>query len=298
MRYAGMLGAFLIAWASMGVTARASEESKEGRKRLRDALSSGRDERVQEAAIALAQLRSTDALEALLGEIKSDLPTAHYWAVLAAIGSFEGPDSIVALAEWIGKSGTDESMAFDLMTLLASRNFSTASGVCFQVAQTTGARARPLVARAIMEAGRLPPNMAVDTLTRLLERVTENETKALIAARLQEITGGNGGSDANVWRQAWEVRRAQTGSTGDQHDFLSDYERARAPQPGQLVVIECACSMHERLGTIVNFDHIDQALAGLNIPCRVIKKEEFESPSFSLDDVAMILINCNQFKDH
>ena len=121
-----ILAALLLAAA---LPTLASDAEREAHKGLTDAITANDDARVQAAAVRLAALRSADALDALLGTVRADLPPAQYWTILAAAGGFDGPDSIERIVEWIQKTGGDGEMAFDLMTLLASRNFSTASGV-------------------------------------------------------------------------------------------------------------------------------------------------------------------------
>ena len=132
--------------------------------------------------------------------------------------------------------------------------------------------------------------------------------KSRVVKILEDRTGESLGEDVAAWKKWWDENKdnAAAAAAGtpapkaantakDMMDAArkSDVESI-GKGSGEIIVIDGSCVC----GNDHSFDTIQETLKQLGIPHTVVKRQDFDTDTYRLDNKIAILFNCNMYKDH
>lgn len=288
---------------------------------LRAAAKKENVSQTEEKAKALLSFNTLPAAEALCRvlqwvarEDSGIVNNAIYWSIVKATASFSNDEPLEAVGKFI-VAQHNNPVARDLMFMIQS-NYSVSVVRLLVVVLESKANEEVRI-MAVDHCGVLQHKDAVKPLINALKDAKSDEFKRRIGKALRAITGQDYGDSVTNW-EGWaaanldklEAKGANKGNfsgqnvmTGLDRPREEDIERTKKLPPDAIVVItagEHDPGETKRNGGRVgdhNFDHIERVLTKWEVPHIVVTKEEFEK-GFNLDGRMMVLMNCNQWREH
>lgn len=278
---------------------------KELKAELKKAINAQDERAVEEVLYKYRTLGGMRAMRSLLAVVpKIPLPmTKVYWQVINGAAAFEDEAALRELGNTILENKS-KALARDLMFGLRNNR---SRNVIHLHAQILAKGNSDLQQMAVDQLADIRLVESVDTIIDAMRNKTIKSSVMWWATRALEIlTGGaNLGDDGERWYEWWQYQRPkglpkleereETGLVTDTLDPIRKYEfKFLKKMPlGQVIVINTQCKRGA-----CDFDNIEDLLARMEIPHKVVKREDFEKPTTSLKGVMAIIVNCTQIKPH
>lgn len=239
-------------------------------------------------------------------------PDDIYWFLLQGVAGFKGPDAFTEMGEFVVRYRS-KPISRDLLNSLRKCKSKYVNRVIRRVLADCPADMQLM---AVDIAAEVPVRRTVDILLPVLAREDlkdrggkkpETALKLAIISALEALTKQTFGNSLINWQGWWANAREQglkvIRDEADDHTPTTGLARpldpVRARQflgleqmpAGSVLVIKGPTAAN---GNDTNFDHIEHLLQRIRIPHEVVEKGELENPSFRLDGVAAIFVNCTQ----
>ncbi|MGE4620478.1 MAG: hypothetical protein AAEJ04_11785 [Planctomycetota bacterium] len=288
--------------------------TKELKKLVQQAAMSGDAAALAEVLRTLGKMPGREPAAAILSSAASlsKGPDDIYWFLLQGIAGFQGPDAFTEMGEFVVRYKT-KPIARDLLNALRKCKSKYANRVIRRVLASCP---MDMQLMAVDVAAGVPVRRTVDVLMPILVREDLKERggkkpatalKLAIVSALEALTKQRLGSSVINWQGWWGKAREEGLKTirdeADDHAPTTGLARpldpVRARQflgleempPGSVLVIKGPTAAN---GNDTNFDHIEHVLDRIRIPHTVVEKGELEKPSYKLDGIAAIFVNCTQ----
>ncbi|MBT6541370.1 MAG: hypothetical protein HN940_06480 [Planctomycetes bacterium] len=288
--------------------------AKEIRKLVQQAAMSGDASALAEVLRTVGKMPGRDGAASVLATAAAleKGPDDIYWFLLQGVAGFKGPDAFTEMGEFVIRYKS-KAIARDLLNSLRKCRSKYANRVIRRVLEQGSADMQMM---AVDIAANVPVRRTVDILMPILAREDAKEKggkkpatalKRAIIAALEALTRQQLGDSLINWEGWWSKERVrglkvirdeaedQTATTG----LARPLDPVRARQflgleempAGSVLVVKGPTAAN---GFDTNYDHIEQVLDRIKVANTVVEKGELEDPSFSLDKVAAIFINCSQ----
>jgi len=278
--------------------------ARELKKLIQQAAMSGDAAALAEVLRTVGKLPGREGTAAVLSTAVSlsSGPDDIYWFLLQGVAGFKGPEAF-----------TEMGVSRDLLNSLAKCRSKYVNRVIRRVLER-GSTDMQLMAVDI--AAGVPVRRTVDVLMPVLEREAAKERggkrpptplKLAIISALEALTRQQLGDSLINWQGWWNKERVRGLKTirdeAEDHPATTGLARpldpVRARQflgleempAGSVLVVKGPRAAN---GFDTNYDHIEEVLDRIRIANTVVEKGELDDPSFSLDGVAAIFINCSQ----
>ncbi|HIC24255.1 MAG TPA: hypothetical protein EYO84_12545 [Planctomycetes bacterium] len=239
-------------------------------------------------------------------------PDDIYWFLLQGVAGFKGPDAFTEMGEFVVRYRS-KPISRDLLNSLRKCKSKYVNRVIRRVLADCPADMQLM---AVDIAAEVPVRRTVDILLPVLARENlkdrggkkpETALKLAIISALEALTKQTFGNSLINWQGWWANAREQGLKVirDEADDYTPTTGLARPLDPvrarqflgleqmpaGSVLVIKGPTAAN---GNDTNFDHIEHLLQRIRIPHEVVEKGELENPSFRLDGVAAIFVNCTQ----
>ena len=239
-------------------------------------------------------------------------PDDIYWFLLQGVAGFKGPDAFTEMGEFVVRYRS-KPISRDLLNSLRKCKSKYVNRVIRRVLADCPADMQLM---AVDIAAEVPVRRTVDILLPVLARENlkdrggkkpETALKLAIISALEALTKQTFGNSLINWQGWWAKAREQGLKVirDEADDYTPTTGLARPLDPvrarqflgleqmpaGSVLVIKGPTAAN---GNDTNFDHIEHLLQRIRIPHEVVEKGELENPSFRLDGVAAIFVNCTQ----
>ncbi|MEE2883498.1 MAG: hypothetical protein VYD70_07200 [Planctomycetota bacterium] len=288
--------------------------AKELKKLVQQAAMSGDSVALAEVLRTLGKMPGRDPAAAILSSAASLSrgPDDIYWFLLQGVAGFKGPDAFTEMGEFVVRYKS-KPISRDLLNALRKCKSKYVNRVIRRVLATCP---QDMQLMAVDIAAGVPVRRTVDVLLPVMAREDAKERggkkpqtalKLAIIAALEALTKQPLGNSVINWQGWWGKAREQglkvIRDAADDHTPTTGLARpldpVRARQflgleemaAGSVLVIKGPTAAN---GNDTNFDHIEHVLDRINIRHTVVEKGELEKPSFKLDGVAAVFINCTQ----
>ncbi len=269
-------------------------------------------DRVDAIALELADRGGAESVKTLVSIAKKIPPGDEglYWRLVRAAASVRDEAGVLELADAI-VDGAKQSISRDLLFRFQSNRSPRAAKLHARVLEKGPADLR------LMSADQLAAIETVESVDVLLEALAREEkgkdveVKEHVLRALEVITGANCGG-ASDWQKWWEVQRpnglpkkegeATPGATGTVVDDLEGARKWEYPileklKPGDVLVARTDCKK-DPTGRACNFDAIEDVLARMKIPHKVVLKKDIDKGTVTLDGVKVLVVTCTMILDH
>jgi hypothetical protein len=288
--------------------------SRELKKLIQQAAMSGDAAALAEVLRTVGKLPGREGAAAVLSSAVSlaSGPDDIYWFLLQGVAGFKGPEAFTEMGEFVLRYKS-KPISRDLLNSLAKCRSKYVNRVIRRVLER-GSSDMQLMAVDI--AAGVPVRRTVDVLLPVLERETAKERggkrpptplKLAIISALEALTRQQLGDSLINW-QGWWIKAREQGlkvirDEADDHTPTTGLARPLDPirarqfrgleemPAGSVLVIKGPTAAN---GNDTNFDHIEKVLDRISIPHQVVEKGELDKPSYRLDGVAAIFVNCTQ----
>ena len=288
--------------------------ARELKKLIQQAAMSGDAAALAEVLRTVGKLPGREGTAAVLSTAVSlsSGPDDIYWFLLQGVAGFKGPEAFTEMGEFVLRYKS-KPVSRDLLNSLAKCRSKYVNRVIRRVLER-GSIDMQLMAVDI--AAGVPVRRTVDVLMPVLEREAAKERggkrpptplKLAIISALEALTRQQLGDSLINWQGWWNKERVRGLKTirdeAEDHPATTGLARpldpVRARQflgleempAGSVLVVKGPRAAN---GFDTNYDHIEEVLDRIRIANTVVEKGELDDPSFSLDGVAAIFINCSQ----
>ena len=288
--------------------------ARELKKLIQQAAMSGDAAALAEVLRTVGKLPGREGTAAVLSTAASlsSGPDDIYWFLLQGVAGFKGPEAFTEMGEFVLRYKS-KPVSRDLLNSLAKCRSKYVNRVIRRVLER-GSTDMQLMAVDI--AAGVPVRRTVDVLMPVLEREAAKERggkrpptplKLAIISALEALTRQQLGDSLINWQGWWNKERVRGLKTirdeAEDHPATTGLARpldpVRARQflgleempAGSVLVLKGPRAAN---GFDTNYDHIEEVLDRIRIANTVVEKGELDDPSFSLDGVAAIFINCSQ----
>ncbi|RTZ91508.1 MAG: hypothetical protein DSY92_04370 [Planctomycetota bacterium] len=288
--------------------------ARELKKLIQQAAMSGDAAALAEVLRTVGKLPGREGTAAALSTAASlsSGPDDIYWFLLQGVAGFKGPEAFTEMGEFVLRYKS-KPVSRDLLNSLAKCRSKYVNRVIRRVLER-GSTDMQLMAVDI--AAGVPVRRTVDVLMPVLEREAAKERggkrpptplKLAIISALEALTRQQLGDSLINWQGWWNKAREQglkvIRDEADDHTPTTGLARPLDPirarqflgleemPAGSVLVIKGPTAAN---GNDTNFDHIEEVLERIRIPHQVVEKGELEKPSYQLDGVAAIFVNCTQ----
>ena len=288
--------------------------ARELKKLIQQAALSGDAAALAEVLRTVGKLPGREGTAAVLSTAVSlaSGPDDIYWFLLQGVAGFKGPEAFTEMGEFVMRYKS-KPVSRDLLNSLAKCRSKYVNRVIRRVLER-GSTDMQLMAVDI--AAGVPVRRTVDVLMPVLEREAAKERggkrpptplKLAIISALEALTRQQLGDSLINWQGWWNKERVRGLKTireeAEAHPATTGLARpldpVRARQflgleempAGSVLVVKGPRAAN---GFDTNYDHIEEVLDRIRIANTVVEKGELDDPSFSLDGVAAIFINCSQ----
>ncbi len=290
---------------------------KELKKLVQQAALSGDAASLAEVLRTIGKMPGREPAAAVLSSAASLSrgPDDIYWFLLQGVAGFKGPDAFTEMGEFVVRYRS-KPISRDLLNSLRKCNSKYVNRVIRRVLADCPADMQLM---AVDIAAEVPVRRTVDILLPVLAREDlkdrggkkpETALKLAIISALEALTKQTFGNSLINWQGWWAKAREQglkvIRDEADDHTPTTGLARpldpVRARQflgleqmpAGSVLVIKGPTAAN---GNDTNFDHIEHLLQRIRIPHEVVEKGELEKPSYRLDGVAAIFVNCTQIHE-
>lgn len=274
------------------------------------AVKQGDLDKSEEALKGLVKLNSSGAADAVctsVGKVPANDPSL-YWAIVDAIASFSGQESLKAVGEFLAKNAK-KPFARDILYAFQNHHSLHMPDVLGDLLMK-GAEDCEVLAAEIL--GEVPSKKCVEILIQKLEKLGNKPSfvKEKVIEAITNLTGKRLGEKPDAYREWWTVNKdkiteedlargpegVKRESTGTAVDLVrgSPVERLRESK-GTIVVLTSDCK-HEAGVEDHDLDKMQDLLTKMSLPFIEVKKSEFEA--FEMKGRIALLINCNQWRAH
>ncbi|MEE2890317.1 MAG: hypothetical protein VX404_07725 [Planctomycetota bacterium] len=316
----GVSGSSLPEVLATSATISAQEDppsARELKKLVQQAALSGDASSLAEVLRTLGKMPGREPAAAVLSSAASLSrgPDDIYWFLLQGVAGFRGPDAFTEMGEFVVRYKS-QSISRDLLNALRKCKSKYVNRVIRRVLASCPPDMQLM---AVDIAAEVPVRRTVDVLLPILAREDLKERggkrpatalKLAIISALEALTKQPLGNSLINWQGWWAKAREQglkvIRDEADDHTPTTGLARpldpVRARQflgleempAGSVLVIKGPTAPN---GNDTNFDHIEHVLDRIRIPHQVVEKGELEKPSYRLNGVAAIFINCTQIHE-
>ncbi|MDE0959752.1 MAG: hypothetical protein OSB09_03140 [Planctomycetota bacterium] len=288
--------------------------AKEIRKLVQQAAMSGDASALAEVLRTVGKMPGPDGAASVLATAAAldQGPDDIYWFLLQGVAGFKGPDAFTEMGEFVIRYKS-KAISRDLLNALRKCRSKYVNRVIRRVFHQGG---QDMQMMAVDIAANVPVRRTIDILLPILAREDAKEKggkkpstalKRAIIAALESLTRQQLGDSLINWEGWWskERERGLKVIRDEAEDHVASTGLARPLDPvrarqflgleempaGSVLVVKGPTAAN---GNDTNFDHIEHVLDRIKVANTVVEKGELEDPSFSLDKVAAIFINCSQ----
>jgi hypothetical protein len=276
--------------------------------------------KVKEAVSKIANFNNEQAMKVLIDQITktADIKYEVYWSILNGLALFTNEKAISALTDFIIKCKV-KSLGTDALFILKSNRSPEIIKLLDNILKKGNYEQQLL---AIEHLGELKYKKSIETLVDFLKQsACQNDEllKKRAIGSLQALAGSGVGQTSESVAQWWKQHKgdeesalivkesganARTGTAVDNMDYVrtSDYTGMKRIPKDKIIVVQSDCPACETgkgpkewIGGDHNFDHIEKVMVEMQIPHIVVKKSEFDTASYKLDDKIAVIFDCNEF---
>jgi len=240
----------------------------------------------------------------------------YYWLFLNGLTYFTDPEALAELADFILRNqSASGGPSADVLFVLKPNH----SDNIIKLLETILEKGQPeLYPQVVYHLGEIRSVKSVAALVKFLNTAKLAEPlKKQVATSLVGLTDKNLGTEGVAWDK-WlrenkdkEVisqpaeKGSVTGTAADHLDYVRiiSYGRLKSLPKEKVIVVVSDCKGCEKSGRLKpgethDFDHIQLILERMNIPYTIVKKSEFDTEAYKLDDKLVVLFNCNMIREH
>ena len=245
-----------------------------------------------------------------------------YWAILKSITLFTDEKALETVGDFI-ITNKDKPLGEDTLFIMKDNHSPATVKLLGAVLEKGTHQQKDL---ALDYLGQIRTKAAIAALVEILKHFDEKKDERLIKQTIETLQGLLGqsiGQTVSSIIQWWNEHQNDdektffqknisvdrtTGTAVDQITEavrLNGYNKITQLPKDKIIVISSDCAgckktgrKEEEIQSLHNFDQIEQILTKMRVPHTVVKKSEFDSPGYSINDKIVVLMNCNQFMDH
>lgn len=306
LRYAHVTALLLVvSIALLPALAAESPNLVTAKKALHGALGAGNLKAAQDAIGNILRENSREAVQALVATFPAAAQrgTDWYWAWIKALAAVTSKEALDEVGLFVAKHGGG-APGRDVMFWMQSNYSPHAVEMLLKLVEKAPVAVGNL---ALDHLGTLRQKSSVAGLIALLDK--QVKAKGPLAERVQRalrsITGQDFGGSTDTWRNWWaankdkpldagnEQRGNRTGTVADDMGGGRDYGYGKLIKgdKGKILVIGASKPS-------LNFDHIENLLQKMQVPHKLVTKEDFNSGKVDLKGVMAIFVNCSNFREH
>ncbi|MBI4834441.1 MAG: hypothetical protein HY811_06455 [Planctomycetes bacterium] len=311
----------LITIAIFGIKpVQAADALSEAQSGFNSALQYNDVEKIRAAVKNIAGVNNDKAMKLLISQlsrISADTQFQAYWEVVKGFPLFTDVSAFEELADYIITNKT-RPVSRDITAVLKDNNSDGLVKLFKKLLEKGNGALRE---QAVINLGLTKNKNAIALLVEFLQskdcQKDQDLTKKTIES-LHALAGNSIGWTAENIQKWWEkhmndnedalfVKPEVTGEgTGTALDFKTVAVQAgirRIPKD-KIIVINSDCPGCERIGKTMekgwdhNYDHIQSILERMKIPHTVVKKSEFDTEAYKIDDKWVVIMNCNHIREH
>jgi len=305
-------------------TIRATDTLNKAEADLNSALQANNATKIKEAVSQIAEINNEKAIKVLMNQLSNNRISSDkydtYWNLLNGLASFTDEKALEELGNFIVNNKT-KTFSRDILFVLKSNQSPGMVKLLSRILEKCG---RDYQVLALDHLSEIRSKKAVEALIDFLKQPVckrDEDLRKHTIDSLHALVGTAPGHTLESITQWWSAHQndaettlfpettrpaATTGTAVDNMDYvrMNIYDRLRRLPKDKIIVVSSDCQGCGKPGRLPlpegshDFDHIEQILERMRIPHTVVKKSEFDTEAYKIDDKVAVLFNCNMIRQH
>lgn len=281
--------------------------------------------KIKAAVTQIASFNNEKAIRILINKLSRVVPDDYecYWGVISGFVAFTDAKALEALTDFI-ISNKSKAIGKDVLFSLKTNHSPEIVKLLSKILQKS---VRDQQVLALDHLSILKSKLAVKALIDFLQQPVCKKDKDLYdraVTSIHALVGNSVGQTVETLNKWWSEHQNDdvttlfpettkaitgTGTAVDDMDYvrINRFDRLKMLPKDKIIVVVADCKDGcEKSGRLTpeivydrhNFDHIEKILAKMGIPHTAVKKSEFDTEAYNLDERIAILFNCNMSSEH